>query len=77
LSTLSSGGKAWPPPGFDPSTSTDERLGDEALWAAAFTEIRRRVVGEHLILGQPLAVFRDGQVVNVPPEELAKELDPD
>ncbi len=55
--------------------STDERLSDEALWTAAFTEIRRRVVGEHLLLGQPILVWRDGRPVAVSPEELAKEID--
>ncbi|MBI5833449.1 MAG: hypothetical protein HZB16_14215 [Armatimonadetes bacterium] len=55
--------------------STDERLSDETLWTAAFAEIRRRVVGEHIVMGQPILVWRDGRLVEVSPEELAKDLE--
>lgn len=74
MSTPPSGSKAWPPE-VDPSKTVIERLRDPQLLAAAAAQIRRRVIFGHLASGQPVSVCRDGQVVNVPAEELAKELE--
>lgn len=74
MSTPRPGDKAWPPE-VDADKPVIERLGDPTLLAAAAAQIRRRVIFDHLASGQPVAVFRDGQVVNVPAEELARELE--
>lgn len=41
----------------------------------AFEAARRRVVREHLRLGIPLAIWRDGRVVVIPPEVAAAQLE--
>ena len=45
---------------------------DRAIVAA-----RRRVIQRHRRLGVPLAIWREGQVVEVPPESVELPADPD
>lgn len=50
-----------------------EMMKDNDLLFKAMSEAVQETVREHKLLGQPIVVWRDGQVVWVPPEEI--ELD--
>lgn len=53
-----------------PSRDIESILRDGTLIDQAIVAARRRVIQRHRQLGVPLAIWRGGQVVEVPPESV-------
>lgn len=58
-----------------PSRDIESIIRDGTAIDRAIVAARRRVIRRHQQLGVPLVIWRDGQVVEVPPESV--ELPPD
>jgi hypothetical protein len=52
------------------SATSSEFMAETAAIEAAITEAVREAVLRHKRLGNPIAVWKDGKVVIVPPEEI-------
>ena len=55
--------------------SIDELFKDRAAIERAIRDGVRAALLRHYKLGQPIAIWRDGKVVIVPPEEIPAELE--
>lgn len=53
-----------------PSRDIESIIRDGTAIDRAIVAARRRVIHRHRQLGVPLAIWRDGQVVEVPPESV-------
>jgi hypothetical protein len=53
-----------------PERSISELLADDALITAAINRGVREAVLEHARAGRPVATWRDGKVVWIPPDEI-------
>ena len=54
----------------DTDLAPSERVHDEARILRALQRAVRRALREHKLAGNPVAVWRDGRVVWIPPEEI-------
>jgi len=55
---------------FDPDVPPSERIYDVARITAALQQAVREALWQHKRDGLPVAIWRDGRVVWVPPEEI-------
>lgn len=58
-----------------PSREVERIIRDGAAIDRAIVAARRRVIQRHRQLGVPLAIWRGGQVVEVPPESVELPVD--
>ena len=54
-----------------------ERVHDKAAILSALQRAVRRALGQHKLAGNPVAIWRDGQVVWIPPEDIPVWPEPD
>ena len=71
MSTTSFGKAVSWPPALDDERSIAERFADDDLIQAAMTAAYHAAIRDHLRTGVPMVVCRDGEVIEVPAEELA------
>ena len=57
----------------EPQTSMAEKLADHTLIDAAIRRAVREAILAHAKAGNPVATWRDGKVVWVPPEEILRD----
>ena len=58
-------------------SSVSEKMRNQPLIQEALREAVQDAVREHKLLGQPIVIWRDGQVVWVPPEEIVLDEKPE